>query len=304
VAISGTWKAANVINDAYVGAQRWGTGIDPIHSVRDQYHKPVTTKLPLESTTAGEVVPDSIVEPTDWGYCAGDYAGGIHDYREIEEDHPGTPERTLFTREVTRKDIPGNWPEWGASNTQSDDFPLASPTQPGTDFLSVRHASPMELSHSNSTPYSDSRGIAGGWAHKARGAQLEAHTSDPSQYEINTSMRQVHGSSTNDRAVARYVPDLGGSSPRTPIKTRTAGMKAKTYARGVDMFPIQQDLPYRPFFYRSAGVPPMEQHSMNTMEGRAPIQHTVSPDPYQGDYSGTAQAEDNNYGYSTGDYYG
>jgi hypothetical protein len=298
MAISGTWKMQNVINDAYVGAQRWGTGIDPIHSVRDQYHKPIQTKIPLESTTAGEVVPDALVEPTDWGYCAGDYSGGIHDYREIEEDHPGTG--TMHS-----KTAPGNWPAWGPYNDDNlvDGFPITGPPG-GTDFLSIRHASPMELSHANETPYSDHLGIAGGWAHKARGAQLEAHTSDPSQYEINTSMRQVHGSSTNDRAVARYVPDLGGSSPRTPIKTRTAGMKAKTYARGVDMFPRQQDIPYRPFFYRSAGVPPTEQHFMNTMEGRAPIQHTVSPDPYQGDYSGTAQAEDNTWGYSAGDYYG
>jgi hypothetical protein len=291
MAISGTWKMANVIDSAYVGAQRWGTGVDPIHSVRDQYHKPTQTKIPLESTAVGDAVDPSIVEPTDWGYCAGDYTGGIHDYREIEEDHPGTG--TMHP-----KTVPGNFPHWGATNAQSDDFPLASPTEPGTDFLAVRHASPMELSHANETPYSDSTGVAGGWAHKARGEQLESRVSSRKQLDINVSHRQVHNSSTNDRATRRGTDDA-----RTPIRARTAGMKQKHYARGVDMEPRSQDLPFRPFFYRSAGVPPNEAHMYNTMEGRAPIQHAVAPDPYQGDYSGTSQAEDSNYGYSGGDYY-
>ena len=39
----------------------------------------------------------------------------------------------------------------------------------------------------------------------------------------------------------------------------------------------------RPFVMRSPGLPPMEDHFMNTMEGRTPLQRTVPPDPYQGD---------------------
>jgi len=182
-----------------------------------------------------------------------------------------------------------------------DGFPITGPPG-GTEFLAIRHASETELSHANATPYSDHQGVAGGWANKQRGAQLEAKVSDPIQLEINASYHQVHNESSNAHAVARHVPGIGGDDPRTPIKARTAGMKVKHYARGVDMFPRQQDLPYRPFFYRSAGVPPAEQHFMNTMEGRAPIQHSVSPDPYQGDYSGTAQDEASNWGYSGGDY--
>ena len=39
----------------------------------------------------------------------------------------------------------------------------------------------------------------------------------------------------------------------------------------------------RPWRGRIAGAPPIEEHFMNDMEQRSPIQRATSPDPYQGD---------------------
>jgi len=71
-----------------------------------------------------------------------------------------------------------------------DGFPITGPPG-GTEFLAIRHASETELSHANATPYSDHQGVAGGWANKQRGAQLEAKVSDPIQLEINASYHRL-----------------------------------------------------------------------------------------------------------------
>jgi hypothetical protein len=304
MAISGTWKATYIIPDAYTGAGRWGTGIDPVHAIRDEFHKPTGTKIPLGSTASSDAPPVEIVDEGDYGYCTGDYIGGVHDYREITEDHPGT-DRTPGGH-ADREHIPGNYPSWGPWNDDNlvDGFPITGPPG-GTDFLGVQHASGMELSHANATPFSyQGKGVAGGWVNKQRGEQLEAKTSDPVQYEINTSMHQAHGVMRNTRATARYFPGIGGDEMRSPIESRTAGVKVKHYAddRVDDMFPVQQDLPFRPFWYRSAAVPPDPGHlAMNTMEGRAAMQRTVNPDPYQGDYASQNVDASDNYGYSSED---
>jgi len=89
MAITGTWKMNSVITDAYTGALRWGTGINPIHSVVDAGKNPTTAKQTLRDTTPGDAVDQSIVETTDWGYCAGDYTGGVDNLPGDSRRPPG-----------------------------------------------------------------------------------------------------------------------------------------------------------------------------------------------------------------------
>jgi hypothetical protein len=68
--------------------------------------------------------------------------------------------------------------------------------------------------------------------------------------------------------VKQYAKSFGmGGGPGTP-----------------DMQPFGQTVGLkRPWLTRAAAMPPAEDHTYNSMEGRSPIQRSMSPDPYQGD---------------------
>ena len=141
---------------------------------------------------------------------------------------------------------------------------------------------------------------------KAHGAVERAETSDPSQYEVATSLVQLDKTRVNDAAMARGTDD-----PRAPIPTRLTGQKEKIYARSSgmgggpgtpDMAPLAQDLPYRPWFYRSAGLPPPPDTMFGTMTANEPIERTLPVDA--GEYVTVQEAppDDGTYGYTEGDY--
>lgn len=308
MAITGAWKARQVVPEEYAGALQWGSGVNPVHAVRSG-PPGAQGRIISVAGMGAEPSPEEILGPTQWGYCAEDeqfYAG--EDYRYLRDDHPnwgengaGRPDRSGEIQEYGLAPQPEGWPSWGPhfDDNPVDGFPVGGPTGGGvlreyTDGLDI------ERRHAIAVP---TGGVSGGWLNKQRGAQLEARTSDPAQYEVNTSMRQVHQSSENTRAVVRHTDET-----RTAIRARTAGMKTKTYGKSFEMgggpgtpqmFPYQQDVLFRPFFYRSAGVPPMEQHTWNEMEGRTPIQRSVPDDPYMGEQAGGTQGGD--FGYTSED---
>jgi len=278
--VSGSWNARNL----YTGSAKWGNALNPIHAVRDNGRAAdlITAKEAPLSGAAG-TVPEEIIN--DYGYCDGDYFGAVEDPRMVET-HP-------LGREYDRSQIPANYPEWGDKDEDQE-----------TAFRSVPHESAQESSRVSSTFIGGN--VSGGWLNKIRGQQNAPVTSDPKQYEINTSMTQGAGVQmmTNTRAQERGLP------ARSPIQSRTAGMREKYYAKSWEqgggigtpqMFPFQQTMLKRPFYYRTSDVPPDETHYMNTMEARQTLQY-VSPDnPAQG--QDATQITDN-YGYTAGDYYG
>src|SRR6266487_2982335 len=248
--VSGTWQQ-RAAHD-YTGATRWGDGYNPIHGVRDNGRGRVVgahqTLLPLG-------------EPSD------SVAEGLTG-REIDwvcEDY-----------------VDGTMP--GEHFRYQDDLPRWHETTPQFRDVTTSHAVAVP------TPF-----VTGGWLSKQRGA--DAHTEaaqepgqDRYQLAINTSPVQGQGvqSLDNQRAVQR-----GTDTPRTSILSRTAGMAEKAYARSFgmgggpgtpDMQPFQQSAGLkRPWLTRVAALPPAEEHFMNTMEARVPIQRYTTPDPYQGD---------------------
>jgi hypothetical protein len=315
VGIAGTWKAGAVTPSEYTGATRWGTGINPIHAVRDGTGRPTAIKEPLVAgDPQTDMVPEDVIGPAMWGYSAEDaalYAG--EDYRYLIEDHPnwGDNEAGRADRDgdIMTEGIypePEGWPPWGPAerDNPASDFPLSGPPG-GADVRAYSDGSEVENNRAINVP---TPGWRGGWRNKAHGLVEEAEGSNQSQYEITTSMTQLHQTRVNTAATARGTDD-----PRAPIETRLTGMKIKDYAKSAgmgggpatpDMKPVTQNLPYRPWFYRTAAVPPPPDTTYGTMTQFDPIERTVPVDA--GEYvvtqeTTTAGEPDPSFGYSSED---
>jgi len=309
VAIAGSWKAGAVTPSEYAGALRWGTGIDPIHGVRDSGSRTLGIKenlLPLGAGGEGDSVPENLLGPEMWGYSSEDaalYQG--EDYRYLEDDHPNWGENELG-RADRDGDImteglypqPEGWPSWGPHGAENQDFPLGS-WPAGENVRAYSDGAEVENSRAIAVP---TPGWRGGWLNKAHGAVEEAETSDPSQYEVTTSLVQLHKTRANDAAVLRGTDDA-----RSPIATRLTGQKVRVFAMSSgmgggpgspDMAVLDQDLPYRPWFFRSAGLPPAPDTFYGTMTAFEPIQRTLPVDA--GEYVTRSETpdEDGTYGYS------
>lgn len=307
MAISGAW--ASRARQDYTGATKWGTGINPIHGVRDNGRGRVVgakeTLLPL-GEPSDAVAPD-LIDSVDW-LCEGpyvdeQYAGETYRY---QDERPRFDQTTPSFRGDTNSPAMGETTPWGVyfDANPDGDFPRPGPTGGTQVWLDVSHGERRERQHAIAVP---TQPVTGGWLSKVRGAQAQAESQDPTQpgfvFTINNSTVQGPGlkSSTNDRAVAR-----GTDAPRSAITSRTAGMVEKVYGRSFgmgggsgtpDMQPFQTSGYRRPWFMRTAAAPPYEDHQYNEMEGRIPINRTMPADPYLGDPEADGTGEDTAYGW-------
>lgn len=310
--VSGLWtqRAAH----DYTGATRWGNGYDPIHGVRDNGRGRVVgakeTLLPL-----GE--PSDVVSP---GLTARDIDFVCEDYVEsaapgevfrYQEDLPRWDTTTPAFRDATNSPAMGEQPSWGVyyDDDSTGEFPRPGPTGGTQHSLDISHGEDIEQQHAIAVPTAP---VAGGWLNKARGqlalpeSQEAGQGADQFVWTINNATVQGPGLKelVNDRAVQR-----GTDQARSPVTSRTAGMRYREYARSFemgggagapDMYPYQLTAGLkRPWMYRVASVPPAEEHFMNTMEGRIPYQRATSADPYQGDpeVGGVELATSGDWGY-------
>jgi hypothetical protein len=277
--VSGSWAANNIIT----GAAKWGTGINPVHSSSDAgYGRQYSTD---PGNDLGDV-PDSIIAE-DYGYTAGDYLGEDEAGLRQVYDRPGWGEH------VDRADIPGNYPQWGNAGIEE-----------AQEYHEIPHASQEEAGHAVAV-YPG--GVSGGWLAKVTSRINTPVTSNPAQYEVNTSMRQGPGVGVmnNTRAVARSTDDA-----RSPVTSRDMAMVAKTWAKDWEhggglgtprMFPYQQDEQRRPFYFRSPGLPPLEPNGAGTPEGRIPYTYQEPAEPDPG--APATSSASNNWGYTDGELY-
>jgi len=295
MAIGGTWSSRYANAQNYTGARRWGTGYNPIHEVRDNPGRVTGIKENLYTLgDPSDAPPEQLIGPDD--YVGADWDGEQPYPDEVfryQDDRPRWNEVTPHFRDESNSDAMGEQPPWGVYNDSNliDGFPLPGPTGGMDPDLDVHHGESEERQHAIAVP---TRGVSGGWLNKARGRNAQAEYQDTGnpeyQLAINTSGIQGQGvkSSGNERAVAR-----GTDAPREPVQSRTAGMAYRVFGQSFgmgggpgtpDMSPFQQTAGLkRPFVPRRAGLPPMEEHYWNEMEGRVPLQRTVPPDPFQGD---------------------
>jgi hypothetical protein len=297
MAISGTWSARYANAQNYTGALRWGTGVNPIHSVRDNPGRVTGIKENLYPLgDASDAPPDSVIGPDD--YVDSDWDGEQpypdEDFRYQDTEPRWGTQTESFRGATLDNPVMGEWTEWGPYYPEDADFPLGGPTGGMAAELDVSHGEDRERQHAIAVP---TQPVAGGWLNKARSAAALAKDNtaqavgDPAtQWAVNTGQVQGQGVKylDNSRAVAR-----GTDAPRESILSRVAAMRVYSPAQSFqmggsagapDMYPFQQTAGLkRPFVARQPGLPPFEEHTWNEMEGRVPLQRTVPPDPYQGD---------------------
>lgn len=287
--ITGSWSRIYTV--PYSGAAKWGTGINPIHQFYGEQDSPLRVYgrdvdrniYPGAQREAGitapfEASPDFIETSAPWGYQPEDIAGlDVYQISSEDENRRGVPYHQ------------DDWPDWSETTPQT------------RAAVNVRSRPPLGVAGRLTTallrfgPYSDDakvskqvpvETVSEGWVNKlASGMDIgqtadDVVVSDPSQYEIQTSMTQRHKTQNNNRALLRGTDD-----PRYEIPSRIAPMKIKAYSGGqrhYDMDPYQMDDIPRAFWYRRAGTGRIAEMNPNEMFVIQPLQRTPPPDPSMG----------------------
>lgn len=268
----------------------WGNGINPVHA---QYGEgPPLNLLGREGSIGGSPVAgehsrdreyqqasqsSSVELPSElsWGYPV-DYS--------IDSFGSGADGSPWMSGPAIRQDMDDR-PAWNEDPT-SDRLRAHSTMTPwsrtGAKLRSIRQGArqyrlnpdgPITDQPSHQLP---NETVTEGWENKVTSFVAYAHPSDPSQYEVQTSMRQRFGTRDNKRAVARGTDD-----DRSTIASRVVAMVRKQYSeneRLYDMDPYQiTDMP-RPFRYRTAGTGRQDWMHANAVYPISPIQRVPPPD--------------------------
>jgi len=282
--IAGAWTAANANANDFIGALKWGTGI---HAVHGRYGEgpPLRTTGRLDGPdNPTDVLSDVDVTLEDaqlYGYTMDDIPTTI--YRGMP---PSVGTETCYIRGENMAGHP-NWGEvpYDPAVTGFRENPnMDQPLWNGTRLDSF----PTET-------------VSEGWLNKQTGKVNPAEVSDSAQYERQTSMQQVNPPEGRNNSAAQ---NRKTDDPRFSILTRLTGMKIKPWSQGErneDMFPYQQDLMLRPFWYRTAGTADPSQMSPNSMVVINPVQRDIPPDPYLGPGETDLSAGGADYGFTPDD---
>lgn len=245
MAVSGTWKRQQDVS--YVGALRWGTGINPVHAIPSE-----NPRGQLNATPEGpeNYIPSELVEygPDHYGYCDEDSSSALWGYGF----GTGTADR----------------PGWGTEDDRADSggFPPYSPP-PGPEGTLTGSAIRMQRKGSQVTTASKTGAAMPdaqqGYEGKAMSGIVEdAVVSDPSQYEMQTSMTQRdkvrEGSQRGGGSASEFAAPIHSARPTWAQRL----YKAAGGERHYDMFPRQQDPVIRGFRFRTAGVGPARNTTM------------------------------------------
>ena len=244
-------------------ANVWGTGINDVHSY---YGSPPARMQELhprqgEFTAPYEAVPEQVYAPSLWGYEQSPV--GISQL--VVDDRPDwtvAPED-----QVTNSSTMGH-PPWNATGAAK------------TIFRAIKGGAYNILNYPPSFTRPPTETVSEGWENKPHGSPANSKPSDPSQYEIQTSMTQRYRRRNSDHAVAR-----GTDEPRAGIQSRVTGQHTPVYSgmqRHYDMFPFQQDQINRLFWFRTAGTGDPSYMVPNEMWDMEAVERTPPPDPYIG----------------------
>jgi hypothetical protein len=282
--ISGQWSAIYANARDYTGELRWGTGVSPIYA-EGGIGPPLGITGRNPDPTQYADVPSALLDPYEYGYTMEDIPQGSED-----DFMTGVPPWT-DRPEVTRGD-PGEFPPPSLQ---------ARPNGPSGNFFRTIHQKGM-LRAAHMPASFPTETVTEGWDNKLSGTVLDAETSDPAQYERQTSMQQVNPAAgrNNALAVAR-----GTDEDRANIMTRLTGMKIKPWSTGQrldDMFPFQQDLILRPWWYRQAATGDDSWLAANEFQATLPIQRNPPSEPYYGPPESRGVAGPD-WGYQDGDYF-
>lgn len=252
MAITGTWSQRLSVQ---AGARQWGTGINPVHSVR-------TGDGRNTAPTGSEPVPQELTGVDDYGYMPEDTSSVIYGYGT----DTGTADSPRLGQEQFRGSA-GKFPHWGK-------YRAGAPG--GTAIRAENHgADPTYTDRDPMIPVA-----AAGWDNKLTGDVNDAEVSNETQYVMDTSMVQ------RDKILSGSQRSGSQSQYSAPIHSRITGMKIKPLTgdaqRHIDMEPREQSWFIRPWWNRSAGTGPVKNMKVNDAYESTPLTRTPPPDPYQG----------------------
>lgn len=260
-AISGTWKQTRRVQ---AGANIWGTGWDPIHAIRSGEGRNVAPD-PSDVLVSPELTQQYESAP-DGGFTAEDYVlVDMYGYGT----ETGTADRPSLGQPDSRAET-DNFPDW---------------TDNGESIRSINHGADI----ATATKLEPAEDAAQGWLNKAHGDAGNADPSDPSQYEIATSMTQRY--QTREGSQAQYGRE---SQFLAPIASRVVGQKLRNWIsdaspRHAEMQRASQEVSVRGFWNRGAGTGPPEWMQANEFQQVEPLQRTPPADPFQGQEVGLQQ---------------
>lgn len=266
-AFSGVWRAQNgeMTTAPYDNASVWGYGTAAAERSRNS-----GVGRGLTPGNDGPLVDDSLTTQytsETFGYSDEDMLYGY-----------GTEDGTADRPSWGQSDTPGGtqnapsrgWPQWG---------PRKNGMPAGSYVRSLDHGSEL----SSAAKLTPSEGPAAGSLNKAYGTVEDAETSDPSQYEMQTSMTQrdkVRAGSQTQRA----------SEYSAPIKSRIPGQRARYWPGGdrhYDMQPKAQETMQRPFWMRQGATGNPQWMLTNELYVSEPLTRQAIDNPYQGPTAGT-----------------
>ena len=268
MAISGLWNQAQ----SQSGAAKWGTGINPIHAIETMGEPLRSSQVPtgygpgappaqvpeVLTNTASETQFDEEYADPEWGYGSA----------------TATDQRMGWDADNTqaRQKTPSAWPSPGYAPNGGVMGGLIRRIRIG-DNRAIN-----KLGFKNET-------VSEGWENKEVGTVSNAETSDPAQYERQTSMQQrdqirVGSQNPNTGTANEHTAEIGSWRP-------TWGKRIKPWSGGqrhYDMFPFQADTLLRGFTYRNAGTGYPDWMGANEAYNYQvdPLQRQPVPDPYGG----------------------
>lgn len=285
VAITGSWKAK--FAGQQILADQWGTGYNPIHARHGGQGR---NTAPDGSSVLVDayLVTDEFRSENDYGYTPEDDTSVLWGYgtETGTSDQPVLGEDADMTSGSTA--IPSSktpFPAWGP-------YPEGIPG--GTSIRAEDHGA--ETAYVSKQQQYES--AAGGWQNKMTSEVNDAVVSDPSQYEMQTSMTQ------RDKVRAGSQVASGRENEYdSPIASRIPAMKEPKYSddphRLYDMTPKAQDMIVRPWYMRTAGTGEASDMLVNAVDLNTPMNRRPPENAYAGDMVGTA--DDAGYGYMSED---
>ena len=275
MAISGSWKAANSFSAT---ARKWGTGINPVHSINtmgDPLRSSEVTTMSGPNAPGPRPYPAILADPgeaLEWHFGPDeDYGSDIwgYGYDTGTADRPNLGTETQDFRGTT----PGDYPSPGYHQ---------GGIPGGNSYRAKNHGGRVtdkaKLGYKNET-------VTEGWRNKTVDGVEDSETSNVAQYERQTSMQQrdqVRAGSQNPNSgtASEYKAPIGSWRP-------TWGQRQKPWSGGqrhYDMFPFQADQLVRPFLNRQAGTGYREWLAANEAYNYQvhPLQRQPVPDPYAG----------------------
>lgn len=272
--IKGLWLAQQQgYEPEMAGALKWGTGVNAVHAIHGGPGRDTTPDTP--GGTVEPPMTNITSTDADYGYCDEDQ------YSVLMGN--GTKDRPSWGESDQRGDLIPGYPSWGNYEGGVPGGIALRAVDHGAEWYHTPRQVPDEMIYDGemSKPYPIAE-------------PEDSMTSDPSQYEMNTSMRQ--------RDKVRAGSQISGTANEfdAPIASRMVGPKLKMFPGGerhYDMEPRDQDLILRPFWNRTAGTGIVENMQVNEMYVSEPLTRTPPPDAIQGSTPTPAYAD----GYTTED---